>query len=79
MATAERLVAGRRRTAIGITVGLSDHYGPAQRLYAKRGYIPDGRGACIGHEPVGPGRNVDIDVLGLWLTKDLRNDTNSLG
>lgn len=78
MATAERLVVDRGRTAIGITVGLSDHYGPAQRLYAQRGYVPDGRGACLGREPVSPGQNVDIDNLGLWLTKQLRNDTNSL-
>jgi GNAT superfamily N-acetyltransferase len=30
--------------AVGIRVGLLYWYGPAQRLYAKRGYIPDGQG-----------------------------------
>ena len=33
---------------LGITVGLFDEYGPAQRLYGRRGCIPDGRGPCRG-------------------------------
>jgi hypothetical protein len=31
---------------LGITVGLFDAYGLAQRMYGRRGHIPDGRGAC---------------------------------
>lgn len=33
-----------RVKAIGLGVGLYEGYGQAQRLYVKRGYIPDGRG-----------------------------------
>ncbi|HEX6482654.1 MAG TPA: GNAT family N-acetyltransferase [Ktedonobacteraceae bacterium] len=38
MDAAEQLIA-TRATQAGITVGLFDEYGPAQRLYAKRGYL----------------------------------------
>jgi GNAT superfamily N-acetyltransferase len=57
---------------LGITVGLSGEYGPAQRLYGQRGYIPDGRGACRGQRPLRKGMEVTIDNdLIMWLTKDL--------
>jgi GNAT superfamily N-acetyltransferase len=36
--------AARRLRVVGISVGLHSGYNAAQRLYAKRGYIPDGRG-----------------------------------
>jgi GNAT superfamily N-acetyltransferase len=36
--------AARRSSVVGITVGLHPGYNAAPRLYAKRGYIPDGRG-----------------------------------
>ncbi|MEQ7128346.1 GNAT family N-acetyltransferase [Actinopolymorpha sp. B11F2] len=73
MDTAERLARDRGAATLGITVGLFDEYGPAQRMYARRGYIPDGRGACVGATPVGEGTTVTIghDLI-LWLTKDLR-------
>ncbi len=29
---------------VGLGVGLYDSYGSAQRMYARRGYVPDGRG-----------------------------------
>ena len=32
---------------VGIGVGLYEDYGPAQRLYIKRGYIPDGKGGNL--------------------------------
>lgn len=68
---AERLVASRSRR-VAITVGLDRAYGPAQRLYARRGYIPDGRGVCLGHEPVKKGSTVEVnDELIFWLLKDL--------
>ncbi len=50
----ERLIAGRSRYA-GIGVGLYAAYGPAQRLYVKRGYVPDGAGVVRENEPVTPG------------------------
>lgn len=72
LAAAEQLARERGVTTLGITVGLTGGYGPAQRLYAKLGYLPDGRGACHGREPVPPGARVTLDDgIILWLTKDL--------
>jgi GNAT superfamily N-acetyltransferase len=68
----ERLI-GERSPKAGICVALFDDYGPAQRLYAKRGYVPDGRGACHRFTPLQRGDviTVDGDHL-LWLVKELR-------
>jgi hypothetical protein len=57
---------------LGITVALFDAYGPAQRMYGQRGYVPDGRGACRGQLPLGQGAQVTLghDLI-MWLTKDL--------
>jgi len=52
MDAAEQLARDRGIATLGITVGLFDEYGPAQRLYGRRGYIPDGRGACRGQRPL---------------------------
>ena len=72
MDAAEQLARDRGITALGITVGLFDEYGPAQRLYGGRGYIPDGRGACRGQRPLSKGMQVTMDDdLIMWLTKDL--------
>lgn len=72
MDVAEELARGRGVKTIGITVGLFDEYGPAQRLYALRGYVPDGRGACRGHEPLSKGARVIMDDdLIIWLTNEL--------
>lgn len=62
--------AGHTRTGLG--VGLYGDYGPAQRLYVRLGYVPDGRGITYRHEPVvrGAAAPVDDDLL-LWLTKRL--------
>jgi hypothetical protein len=57
---------------LGITVGLFDEYGPAQRLYGRRGYVPRWRGACLGQRPLSKGMQVTMDDdLIIWLTKDL--------
>jgi hypothetical protein len=72
MDAVDDLAVQRGVSAIGTTVGLADSYGPAQRLYAKRGYVADGRGACVGQRPVPLGASVTVDHdLILWLTKDL--------
>jgi GNAT superfamily N-acetyltransferase len=62
--------AGHTRTGLG--VGLYRDYGPAQRLYVRLGYMPDGNGITYRHEPVVPGAAspVDDDLL-LWLTRQL--------
>ena len=72
MDAAEQLARDRGFAMLGITVGLFDEYGPAQRLYGQRGYIPDGRGACRDQRPLSKGMRVTIDHdLIMWLTKDL--------
>ena len=72
MSAAEQLARDRGITRLGITVGLSGEYGPAQQLYGRRGYVPDGRGACQGQRPLRKGMLVTMDDdLIIWLTKDL--------
>jgi GNAT superfamily N-acetyltransferase len=72
MDAAEALARDRGAGTLGITVGLFDEYGPAQRMYALRGYVPDGRGACLGQRPLAQGTVVTMDRdLIMWLTKKL--------
>lgn len=40
---------------MGISVGLNASFGPAQRLYVKKGYLPDGAGVCCDEVPVRAG------------------------
>lgn len=55
---------------IGIGFGLYASYGAAQRMYVKRGYIPDGRGLMYENLPAEPGSQVRVDdELTLYLTK----------
>jgi GNAT superfamily N-acetyltransferase len=66
---AERRIAGRASMA-GIGVGMTASYGAAQRLYVKRGYVPDGRGLVADHRPVNWGDTVLVDDgLALYFTK----------
>jgi GNAT superfamily N-acetyltransferase len=60
------------KTHMGISVGLYSDYGPAQRLYVKMGYIPDGHGITYDRQPVRPGeiRPVDDDLC-LMMLKEL--------
>ena len=69
---AERIIAERSDRA-GIGVGLYPDYGPAQRMYVLRGYVPDGRGARYGDAQVVPGQSYRMDDdLTLELVKRLR-------
>jgi ribosomal protein S18 acetylase RimI-like enzyme len=71
--TAEALIALRSPVA-GIGVGLYADYGAAQRLYVKRGYLPDGRGASYADRIVLGGETVVADDdLVLHFTKRLRD------
>jgi GNAT superfamily N-acetyltransferase len=45
----------------GISVGLYADYGPAQRMYILRGYVPDGLGIQYKNQTVKPGRDVFVD------------------
>ena len=72
MDAAER-VAARYADTVWLGVGLCDSYGSAQRMYIKRGYIPDGSGVwyqgkqCRQYETV---CTVDDDLI-LYLSKKL--------
>lgn len=70
--TFEQYARQRGRKNIGLGVGLYADYGPAQRLYVKLGYRPDGNGITYADEPVPPGQTVRLDDrLVLWFTKPL--------
>ena len=63
----------RARTGVaGIGVGLYEDYGPAQLMYLKRGYLPDGRGLACRFTTVPPGATVRVDDdLTLMMTRAL--------
>lgn len=72
IAHCENLAREKNSEHVGISVGLYADYGPAQRLYTRLGYIPDGYGVTYDRQPVTPGeiRPVD-DNLCLMMIKDL--------
>ena len=58
---------------VGLYAGADGGYGAAQRLYVKRGYIPDGKGITYNYQPAIPGNSYPLDDdLILWFTKKLR-------
>ena len=67
-------IAAQHADTVCLGVGLCREYGSAQRIYAKRGYIPDGSGVwyqdkpCVQYETV---CTVDDDLV-LYLAKRLR-------
>lgn len=67
-------IAGQYADTVCLGVGLCDSYGSAQRMYVKRGYIPDGSGVwyngkpCIQYETV---CTIDDDLV-LFMSKSLR-------
>lgn len=55
---------------LGIGVGLYHDYGPAQILYSKLRYLPDGNGVTYKEKPVVPGESYPMDdELIFWLIK----------
>ena len=57
---------------VTLGVGLHSGYGSAQRLYVKRGYLPDGSGVWYWNHPVAMNATCeDIGDLVLYLSKDL--------
>ncbi len=66
-------IAGQHADTVCLGVGLCDAYGSAQRMYVKRGYIPDGSGVwyqgkpCVQYETV---CTIDDDLI-LFLSKKL--------
>jgi len=72
MDEAERTMS-ERSTVAGIGVGLTADYGAAQILYAKRGYVPDGRGLYYDGKQLGHGDETTVDdSLCLYFTKQVR-------
>ena len=58
---------------VTLGVGLHLGYGPAQRLYIRRGYIPDGSGVWYRNQPLEMGASCQNDNdLVLYLSKDLQ-------
>ena len=63
-----------KSSVAGIGVGLYADYGAAQRLYVKRGYVPDGQGLFYKYQPVKPGRDVFVDDnLVFYFTKERKS------
>ena len=68
---AEKLAA-TRSSRVGIAVGLYADYGAAQRLYARSGYIPDGRGIWAHGHPIASGESIVLDdATTLYMTRDV--------
>ncbi len=66
--------AATRSKTVGLNVGLHSGYGSAQRLYVRRGYLPDGSGMVIEGVTVPEGATIRLDdhpVVTLRMTKSL--------
>lgn len=66
-------IAGSHADTVYLGVGMHSGYGSAQRMYVKRGYIPDGKGVWYDEnvaQPYQPYNNDDSLIL--YLSKRLR-------
>lgn len=76
--TAEKeaaLKSGTIGIGVGLYAGQDGGYGAAQRLYVKRGYLPDGKGVTYQYQPTIPGKSYPLDDdLVLWFTKNIQKD-----
>ena len=72
MDEAERRIAEHSPIA-GIGVGMYADYGSAQRMYVKRGYVPDGAGLVVDGIAPAPGSTIVLDdAPALMFTKTLQ-------
>ena len=70
---AAELRVAEKSNLIGIGVGLHADYGAAQVMYAKRGYVPDGRGIHYNGQQLRFGDQTTVDdSLVICFTKELR-------
>ena len=68
-----------RSSVAGLSVGLYADYGPAQLMYALRGYVPDANGLYTHYEVAKPGTHVKVDDdLCIYLTKGLGERSTTL-
>lgn len=66
-------IASEYADIVYLGVGMHNGYGSAQRMYVKRGYIPDGTGVWYNNKVCEPYANCcNDDDLILYLSKDLR-------
>lgn len=66
-------IAAEYSDTVYLGVGLHSGYGAAQRLYIKRGYVPDGSGVWYGSKVCPPyAECVNDDDLNLYMSKKLR-------
>ena len=66
-------IAAEHSDTVYLAVGLHSGYGSAQRMYVKRGYIPDGTGAWYGNRVCEPYSDcANDDDLVLYLSKRLK-------
>ncbi len=73
MDAAEAVVA-KRGPVVGLGVGLHPGYGSAQRLYVRRGYVPDGAGVVVDGKSVPEGADIKLDDGPmLRMTKELES------
>ena len=64
-------------TKVDLEVGLNSDYGPAQRFYILRGYVPDGAGVYYGGQVLEKGETCkNDDELTLCLVKELTGKGN---
>lgn len=68
----EGIVRSKGCDAIGISVGLTKDYGPAQILYANLGYAPDGNGVTYDRQGIQKGQSYPMDdEMALMMIKRL--------
>jgi len=58
---AENLAKTEGAEGLGISVGLTADYGPAQRLYVDMGYMPDGNGVTLDRHAIEKGQKIPMD------------------
>ena len=76
MDIAENL-ANEKSDYVSLSVGMHSGYGTAQRMYVKRGYIPDGSGVWYKGKPLEPySVCVNDDDLTIYFSKSLGNPGN---
>jgi len=66
-------VVKQKSNIVGLGVGLLPDYGPAQRMYVSRGFVPDGLGVVYDNKVVSFGQKVIIDhSLEIHFAKQLK-------
>lgn len=74
--------ASNRGPRVGLRMGLHAGYGAAQRLYVRRGYMPDGAGALRGTDAVAEGASVrlddDLTLRMIKIVREVRAESGSV-